>query len=152
MHWRHPIMLLKTHFLSEYFEIVMRAILSYTSEGCKWVSPNSSFYKTGVFIEEGNCFLGMWWQSISPYSVPLWENADQKTPYADTLYTVIVLITLIQLFWFIYIISFNPITDTFDLSHLFPMHSFSTLWKHQKTLRFFMFSGGRQRARMGNVF
>ena len=31
------------------------------------------------------------------------------------------------------------------LTHLFPMHSFSTPWKHQKTLSFLMFSGGRER-------
>ena len=34
---------------------------------------------------------------------------------------------------------------TLPLTHLFPMHSFSTPWKHQKTLQFLMFSGGRER-------
>ena len=35
-------------------------------------------------------------------------------------------------------------TKTF-LIHSLPMHPFSTLWKHQKTLHFLMFSGGTER-------
>ena len=31
------------------------------------------------------------------------------------------------------------------LTHSFPVHPFSTSWKHQKTLRFLMFSEGRER-------
>ena len=33
----------------------------------------------------------------------------------------------------------------FSLNHSFPMHLFSTFWKHQKTLGFLMFSGNREK-------
>ena len=36
-------------------------------------------------------------------------------------------------------------------AHSFPIHSFSTLWKHQKTLRFSDVSGGRERLHWGRM-
>ena len=38
--------------------------------------------------------------------------------------------------------SANLLVSMVFLTYSFPMHPFSTPWKHQKTLRFFMFSGG----------
>ena len=37
------------------------------------------------------------------------------------------------------------------LTHLFLMHPFSTAWKHQKTVRFLIFSGGRERVHWEKV-